>query len=508
MSKLRRYVVLPAYGFRGPALAQSALLRAPGAAVRLSARPGLRGGASLDNAATSIRVLDSIHEDGPKLVEMSPEAEFNLRAEIPGLKIVPVVTYKTMRAEQHVRRPPKAEEAAQTVAMNAKIVDAATGAPLAGANLIAFTDFRNRIGDKGFSDASGVVSLPTISVGADLDRIYVYPPAGYWGHYSASQKAPSGTTIRLAAIDMTANTGLLAGFCGQMPANAGLGVKVAIVDSGVAKHHPALPNVSGGANLIFDETRDDAGAVDDWGPAKTHGEHGTHVAGIVGGAALAGSTFRGVAPAAEIRSYRAFPNNGGDAQNYDIAAAIARAIADGCHIINLSLGGGAEDEATRAGIGAALDAGVLVVAAAGNDYRKPVSFPAAVDACVAVSAYGRSGTFPDDSVEAPEVVRPYGVDPKDFVAGFSNIGPQIDVVGPGVGIVSTLPEDKYGVMSGTSMACPAIVGFAAYLLSTRPELKQATGAERARLWKSALYGAGRPLGFGRDYEGSGLPRMS
>jgi subtilisin len=58
------------------------------------------------------------------------------------------------------------------------------------------------------------------------------------------------------------------------------------------------------------------------------------------------------------------------------------------------------------------------------------------------------------------------------------------------------------------MACPAIVGFAAYLLFSRPELQRATGSERAKLWKSALYGAGRPLGFGRDYEGSGLPQVS
>jgi subtilisin len=108
-------------------------------------------------------------------------------------------------------------------------------------------------------------------------------------------------------------------------------------------------------------------------------------------------------------------------------------------------------------------------------------------------------------VEAPEVARPYGTDAANFFAAFSNYGPQIDLIGPGVGIVSTMPEDTYGVMSGTSMACPAVVGFAAYLLASNPQILGAVGNARTTMLKKLLDGCGRPLDFGRDYEGFGLP---
>jgi subtilisin len=133
-------------------------------------------------------------------------------------------------------------------------------------------------------------------------------------------------------------------------------------------------------------------------------------------------------------------------------------------------------------------------------------FPAAFPDSVAVSAMGRVGTFPKDAVGISNVAPPKGnPSTKDFVADFSNLGPEIDVTGPGVEIVSTLPGTGYGSMSGTSMACPAVTGFAAYLLGADPNLKQKTGADRSRALKDSLYAACKPEGFGRDYEGFGLP---
>lgn len=509
MQPLRRYVVLPAFGFRNEVLAQSEKLRSPGGLVRLSARPALRRGAAQpEDASTTMHVLDSTHEDGPKLVEMTPEAELNLRAEIPGLKVVPLVTYHTMRAEQEIHRPAKAEVSAETQSIGIKIrvldAKASTGVP--GAKVIAFTDYRNRAGDEGFTDGNGFVSLK-IKPGIALDRIYIYGPTGYWGHYAPSLKAEADSTIVIDPINLDSDTLLLKRFYGSLPTESGAGITVGIVDTGIAKGHPLLPNVRGGVNMVFDEVRGDPGATDDWGPAATEGEHGTHVAGIVGARASKEVNLRGVAPGVQLRSYRVFPNSGGGATNYDIMSAIDRAVADGCHIVNLSLGGGTEDEAVRAAIGAALAAGTLVVAAAGNDYRKPVSFPATIDFCVAVAAMGRTGTFPPTSSEAAEVARPFGSDTANFFAAFSNFGPQIDLVGPGVGIVSTLPDNKYGVMSGTSMSCPAIVGFAAYLLGANPTTMQAAGNERTRMLKNLLYGGAQPFGFGRDYEGFGSPLL-
>ena len=505
MLTVQRYVVLPAFGFRSPALAQSEKLRMPGPLVRLSARPSLRTGvmAGADRTgSTTMQVLDSTHEDGPKLVEMSPDAALNLRAEIPGLRVVPVVTYQTMRAEKGVSRP-SSEPGGVTI----RIVDRRSRSGVTGAKVIAFTNYRTRAGAEGSSDTRGAVTLD-IPPGANLDRLYVYGPADYWGHFSASRALQSGMSIEIDPIDPAAPSLLLRQLYGHMRADAGAGIQVGIVDTGIAMHHPSLPNVTGGADMVFDEIHDNPGASGDWGPAAVDGEHGTHVAGIVGARPTAALDLRGVAPGVDLRSYRVFPNAGGGATNYDILSAIDRAVSDGCQIINLSLGGGGEDEALRAAITAAQNAGTLVVAAAGNDGRKPVSFPASIESCVAVSAMGRTDAFPAGSTETAEVARPFGTDRKTFLAAFSNDGPQIDLTGPGVGIVSTLPEDSYGVMSGTSMASPAVVGFAAYLLASHPDILRSTGSERIKLWKALLSGSARPLGFGRDFEGFGLPSVS
>ena len=194
MSHVKRYVVLPAFGFRSQTLAQSEKLRMPGGIVRLSARPALRmdarkAAAEGGNGSTEMQVLDSIHEDGPKLVEMSAEAELNLRAEIPGLRVVPVVTYHTMRAEQRVDRP--ANTQATTIAAPASIkisiIDSSTGSAVVGARVIAFTDFRSKAGAEGYTDAAGLVVL-NIKPGASLDRLYVYGPARYWGNFTGLRR--------------------------------------------------------------------------------------------------------------------------------------------------------------------------------------------------------------------------------------------------------------------------------------------------------------------------------
>jgi subtilisin len=218
------------------------------------------------------------------------------------------------------------------------------------------------------------------------------------------------------------------------------------------------------------------------------------------------SRFRGVAPGATLRAYRVFPDVGGPASNFDIAKAIDTAVSDRCDIINMSLGGGPKDPLTQAAIDRALAAGTVVVAAAGNDGRKPVAFPAAQTECVAVSAMGRVGSFPKDAIGTSEVMAPKG-NPltKDFIAAFSNVGTEIDIVGPGVEIVSTFPGKGHGSMSGTSMACPAVAGFAAHLLSANPTVLQKVGANRSRALKDLLYGSCKSQGFGRNFEGFGLP---
>jgi subtilisin len=172
---------------------------------------------------------------------------------------------------------------------------------------------------------------------------------------------------------------------------------------------------------------------------------------------------QGLAPGVDLLSFRAYPQGSLETNNYQILKAISRAIDAGCDIINLSLNGEARpDETLRDALEDAKDNGVLVVVAAGNDAKPQVGFPAfyAYSEGLSVAAMGRTGTYPAGSHEDSDVGTPVGsTDPANFVARFTNRG-DVSLTAPGVGIISTVPGG-YGVMSGTSMACPAVTGMTA-----------------------------------------------
>ncbi len=92
--------------------------------------------------------------------------------------------------------------------------------------------------------------------------------------------------------------------------------------------------------------------------------------------------------------------------------------------------------------------------------RSPVDFPGSDPMCIAVTALGRKGTFPKGCFSQDAIAPPYGTDTDNFIGAFSNIGPEVNLTAPGVGIVSTVPGG-FIVMDGTSMASPATVGVAA-----------------------------------------------
>jgi subtilisin len=101
------------------------------------------------------------------------------------------------------------------------------------------------------------------------------------------------------------------------------------------------------------------------------------------------------------------------------------------------------------------------------------------------------------------VASPYGKDKKDFVADFSNIGPETDLAGPGVGIISTVPGG-YAAWNGTSMATPAICGRIAALWGADGTLRaMPANAERSARAIEKTLSSGVLMGFGPDYEGSG-----
>jgi len=449
----------------------------------------------------SMRVLDSIHEDGAKLIEMSPQAVSDLRAEQPGMRIVPVVFYQPALAPRpKLESRVRASRAGASVKITLKVVSRADRTPVAGAEVIAFTDFANGAGADGVTNNRGEVKLALGTSSRKLQRLYVFPRMSYWGLLKKNVIVSSGKEFGLRPIDLSF-TDSKRFFYGDAPDGIGAGIKVGVIDTGIAEHTDLL--IDGGANTVTGERENDFGDNGDG--------HGTHVAGIIAARGSAPSGVRGLAPGVTLRSYRVFGKNSHGASNFAIAKAIDRAVADGCDLINLSLGGPDPDIATREAIADARAQGVVVIAAAGNDGRDPCSFPAADSLAIAVSALGRKGTFPSDSSENGDVAKPYGKpDRKNFIAAFSNIGPEIDLTGPGVGVISTFPGG-YAALSGTSMASPAAAGIAARLLS-RPEhtaiLAMSRSQARSDAMAQVILQAATSLSLGPTFEGRGMILLS
>lgn len=214
----------------------------------------------------------------------------------------------------------------------------------------------------------------------------------------------------------------------------GAGVTVAVLDTGVDAAHPDLR-----ARTL--PGRDFTGGTS---PADRQG-HGTHCAGIVA-ASSNGDGLIGAAPDAKVLPVKVLDDGGSGASTW-IAAGIRWAADQGADVLSLSLGGPAADAGTRAAIQYATGKGCWVVCAAGNDGRPATSYPGHYPESVAVAA----------------------VDKDLRRATFSTINPQNDVGAPGVSILSTLPNGRYGNMSGTSMATPYVAGCLALV---RGELKR------------------------------------
>ncbi|MBI5766349.1 MAG: PQQ-binding-like beta-propeller repeat protein [Verrucomicrobia bacterium] len=237
-------------------------------------------------------------------------------------------------------------------------------------------------------------------------------------------------------------------------------VVVAILDTGLNLNHQDItPNLwrnpaptrsdVNGANFVGGR-----GATFTGNPADDNG-HGTHVAGIVGAAGNNGVASAGVAWKVQLMAVKVFPATGGG-RNSEITAGINYAIRNGAHLINGSYGetgSGGFDPDEFAAIAAARDAGILFVAAAGND---------AVN--LDVSRHYPASHALDNIVTVGNSQR------NDFLSNSSNYGAAVDLFAPGESIVSLNYASNTGVTtkSGTSMAAPHVAGALALLKAQFP----------------------------------------
>jgi subtilisin family serine protease len=226
--------------------------------------------------------------------------------------------------------------------------------------------------------------------------------------------------------------------------STGSGAVVAVVDTGVDASHEDL---AGRLLPGHDFVENDSTPQDDNG-------HGTHVSGIVAADAGNGKGIEGVAPGAMILPVRVLDKDGqGTTDN--VAKGIDYAVAHHADVINLSLGGdavtsvlGADDVYTKA-VQNALDHGVVVIAAAGNDTAPFCEQPAVTGPLLCVGAIDR------------REMRTFYSSSGDLVApgGSATLG------GSSEDILSTYNDGKYQALAGTSQATPHVSGVAALLVA-------------------------------------------
>ncbi|HEV7653818.1 MAG TPA: S8 family serine peptidase [Mycobacteriales bacterium] len=364
---------------------------------------------------------------------------------------------------------------------------------------------------QGRTDANGMVTLSLLNeTDATIAAVYVDPLRDYWSLWVTRPALTSGTVSTLTLSPLSQS---FAGFPGaqvlgwgqqamrldQVPAALdGQGVKVVVVDSGVASlTHADLGAITHGVDLTT-EPSNPAHWTDDTMA------HGSHCSGIIAGADN-GIGVRGFAPAAEVHEARIFP--GGRISS--LLDAVDYCIDEAIDVANMSLGTGGSSQILLQKLAQAKQQGVAFVVAAGNS-GDGVQFPGSSPDVLTVSAIGKEGTFPESSYHA-QVRLPGGrQDDGYFGAKFSCHGPEVDVCGPGVAIVSSVPADGYASWDGTSMATPHVAGLATLVLAHHPDFQQPglrlrTAARVDRLF-DILRQSATPIDLGDPSRtGAGLP---
>ncbi len=247
-------------------------------------------------------------------------------------------------------------------------------------------------------------------------------------------------------------------------------VVVAIIDDAVLLNHQDLagsvwinPNEIPG-NGIDDDGNGYIDDINGWDVANNDNDpnppaatvsnnnfaHGTHVAGITGAATDNNLGIASIGFNVKLMAVKSKDDatSGGSLQAPYLG--VQYAIATDADIMNMSWGGGAQSQTYQALFDQAFTQGIVSIAAAGNSNTSAPMYPASYNNVISVGATGQT----------------------DAKASFSNYGPTIDVMAPGVGIYSTLPGSisSYGNNSGTSMASPLVAGLAGLMLAYDPTL--------------------------------------
>lgn len=269
-------------------------------------------------------------------------------------------------------------------------------------------------------------------------------------------------------------------------ADQGKGNVVAVIDTGCQPDHPELKDrIIGGRNFTTDYDGDENNFSDNNG-------HGTHVAGTIA-ATENGTGVVGVAPQSDLLILKVLTGSGRGRMDWIIDAIEYATNWEGpngerVRVMSMSLGGPSDIPELHDAIKQAVNQDIAVVCAAGN----------AGDGREDTDEFGYPGAY-------NEVIQVGAIDFERKLADFTNTNNEIDLVAPGVNILSTYLNGEYARLSGTSMATPHVSGALALLinLSESQFKRKLTEAELyAQLIKRTM-----PLGYTKQAEGNGLVRL-
>jgi len=297
--------------------------------------------------------------------------------------------------------------------------------------------------------------------------------------------------------------------------NAGAGVKIGIIDTGIDQTHPFLTDNTLPALAGFPkcDAIDSAVGIADTScnfvsnkvivakvfETRTNfdghaaQEHGTHVSGIAAGVANTCAPFvpacnlSGIAPKAYLGNYNVFPGNVLDASSHDIAKAVDAAVADGMDVLNLSLGGGARpNDVLVNAVNSAVDAGVVVAIAAGNAGPLPgtVESPGIADKVITVGA----STNPH-FIGIPVTVTSIGTFGA-AIGQFANFVPAVTAT-----YVTTSPTNGCTAISESLAGEIALIARGACTFSTKIRNAQSAGAIGVIVYNSQQ---GDPVAMAQD----------
>jgi subtilisin len=352
---------------------------------------------------------------------------------------------------------------------------------------------------QGLTDDEGRVDLTLQGeLPETVADILVNARSGFWGLWQQRPYLEADTvntfTLKPLSLPEALDWGGAAMQFDRIPHQCrGGGIRIALIDSGVATSHKQLTRIDHGIDIRS------AGGKS-W--SKDAIDHGTPCAGLISAAPQTAHGVRGYAPDSELHVCK-LPS---DAYCSDLIVALDYCLQNAIDVACLGFGCERGSVLVEQRISEAKQNGMSLIAAAGNS-AGAVLFPACSPNVMAVGAVGQAGSFPEDSPQAAQAAAAVAVAGGFFVPPFSCRGPELDLCAPGVAVIACQPPDGFAVCDGTSLAAAHVAALAALILADHSDFRGSFSArdfQRVERLFQILKDTAQPIGHPWQ-TGAGLP---